>query len=138
MTILADAAATDGQYDLVACAWLPGLEIPLHMHTRYAEAVYLEEGELTIYTPGNTRVLHAGEYARIPPATPHAIVITSKTTSKGLTIASPSGFAQLIEAVGVEGKSPGVRPDAPPDMALFLKASAEVGDVLLGPPGSRP
>ena len=93
LTILADAATTDGQYDLVVCAWLPGLAIPLHMHTRYAEAVYLEEGELTIYTPGSTRVLRAGEHARIPPATPHAIVITSKTVSRGLTITSPSGFA---------------------------------------------
>ena len=138
LTILADAAATDGYYDLAVCAWPAGLETPLHTHTRYAAAVYLLEGELTIHTSGNARVLHAGEYANTPPDTPYAIAVTSQTTSKRLTITSPSGLTQLIEKVGIEGKTAGVRPDAPPDMALFQKASAEVGDVLLGPPGSRP
>ena len=138
LTILTDAAATNGYYDLAVCAWPAGLETPLHTHTRYAAAVYLLKGELTIHTSGNARVLHAGEYANTPPDTPYAIAVTSQTTSKRLTITSPSGLTQLIEKVGVEGKNAGVRPDAPPDMALFQRASAEVGDVPLGPLGSRP
>lgn len=110
LTILADAAATDGYYDLAVCAWPAGLETPLHTHTRYAAAVYLLEGELTIHTSGNARVLHAGEYANTPPDTPYAIAVTSQTTSKGLTITSPAALLNPLKKWGLKEKPRGYGP----------------------------
>jgi hypothetical protein len=37
MHILADAATTAGQYDLIEEYSLPGSQTPLHLHTRYSQ-----------------------------------------------------------------------------------------------------
>lgn len=138
LNITIDEKDTDGNYDLITGNFPPGLEIPLHMHSKYSETIMVLEGEQTIFTLGNTTVLQAGDHFFIPVGTPHAIVNSGSTFSKALTIASPSGFAKQIRLVGVEGKAEGVPSDIPNDMALFMQISAETGDTLMGPPGTRP
>jgi hypothetical protein len=49
-----------------------------------------------------------------------------------LVVAAPSSFARLIAAVGTLDET------AAPDMALFERLSAEIGDEILGPPGALP
>lgn len=132
LQIISDEQETASKYDLILGIFVPGTEVPLHLHTKYSESVYVETGELTVYMKDKTTVLKAGEHVFIPTGVPHAIVASGNTVTKALTIAAPGGFAKLIRAVGKPS------PEQPNDMGLFMKVAEEIGDKLLGPPGSRP
>ena len=136
-TVHANHEDTGGRYDLVEGGGPPGFQTPLHRHTRYAERFYILEGEFTVWAGERTAVLHPGDTFTIPVGTPHAVAVTGDGPGRGLVITCPSGFARLIMEAGTPDT--GARPPAgPPDMALFDRICAEVGDETLGPPGTRP
>jgi hypothetical protein len=81
--------------------------------------------------------LHPGESFIISPGIAHAVAMTGDTPGRALAIASPSGFARLIMGVGTPDTG-GAPPAGPPDMDLYERIQAEIGDETLGPPGSRP
>ncbi len=132
LTILADHTTTGGQYDLVEGYFPPGSQTPPHCHTRYSEQLYVLEGEFTIWAGENKVVLNTGESYLIPVGTPHVVAAIGDKPAHGLMIAAPSAFARLIAAVGTQEKA------ETPDMALFDRISAEIGDEILGPPGTLP
>jgi mannose-6-phosphate isomerase-like protein (cupin superfamily) len=131
LEIVTDENETDGKYDLITGSFMPGTEVPLHLHTKYSESMYVLEGELTVFMKDKTVVLQPGEHVFIPVGVPHCVLASGNTPVKALTVASPSGFAKLIRTVGNETNTPN-------DMGLFMQVSEEVGDKLLGPPGTRP
>jgi hypothetical protein len=53
-----------------------------------------------------------------------------------LAVSSPAGFAELIERVCTPAHLAGA--DTEVDAERFADVSAELGDVLLGPPGMTP
>ncbi|HEY9845139.1 MAG TPA: cupin domain-containing protein [Candidatus Caenarcaniphilales bacterium] len=132
LTILADHTTTRGQYDLVEGYFPPGSQTPPHRHTRYSEQLYVLEGEFTIWAGENKVVLNTGESCLIPVGTPHVVAAIGDQPAHGLMIAAPSAFARLIAAVGTQEKAETL------DMALFDRISAEIGDEILGPPGTLP
>ena len=136
-TVHAHQEDTAGRYDLIEGGGPPGFQSPLHRHTRYAEQFYVLEGEFTVWAGGQTAVLHPGDVFTVPAGTAHAVAVTGDRPGRALAIASPSGFARLIMETGTPDTG-GAPPAGPPDMALFERACAEVGDEVLGPPGSRP
>ena len=138
LTILADRGDTEGRYDLVEGIVPAGFETPLHRHTRYSEHVYQIEGETTVWLEGRAVVLGAGESLPIPPGTAHAVGATGSGPARSLVVASPSGFARLIEEAGIPDTDGTPPPAGAFDMELFGRVSAELGDELLGPPGTRP
>jgi quercetin dioxygenase-like cupin family protein len=137
LTIHADHDATAGRYDLVEGHFPPGVETPPHRHTRYSELLYTIKGQLTVWVEGRTVAVPPAESLLVPAGAAHAVGATGPTRS--LAVASPSGFASLIAAVGTPDPETG---DPPPpdaiDVATFERLSAEIGDEVLGPPGSRP
>jgi mannose-6-phosphate isomerase-like protein (cupin superfamily) len=132
LNIIADRTTTKGQYDLIEGYFPPGTQTPLHRHMRYSEQLYVLEGEFTVWAGENKFVLSAGESFLISPCTPHAIGVFSDRPARGLVVAAPSSFARLIAAVGTLDET------AAPDMALFERLSAEIGDEILGPPRPLP
>ena len=56
--------------------------------------------------------------------------------STALTIASPSGFAKLIRLLGTVEPTKDVMD--PKLVEQFMQKSIELGDEILGPPGTRP
>lgn len=132
LTIVADHTTTDGKYDLVEGYFPPGSQTPPHRHTRYSEQLYVLEGEFTVWVGKNKVVLKAGESALIPIGTPHVVAALSDLPARGLVVVAPSSFARLIAAVGTVDET------EPSDMALFGRISAEIGDEILGPPGTLP
>jgi uncharacterized RmlC-like cupin family protein len=90
------------------------------------------EGEFTVWVGENKLVLSTGESFLIPIGTPHVVAALSDQPAHGLMIAAPSAFARLIVAVGTQNKNDAL------DMALFNRISAEIGDEILGPPGTLP
>ncbi|GAB2591218.1 cupin domain-containing protein [Spirosoma areae] len=138
LTILTDEQQTNSRYDLIDGRLAAGVETPLHRHSRYSEAIYVVEGEFTVYTDTQVVILSPGGYIFVPINTPHAVAATGKTENRAITVASPSGFAKLIRSTGTPGSYDSLPPDNSNEMSLFLKLSEEIGDVLLGPPGTRP
>ena len=142
LSVIAGAAETQDRYDLVD-GWFPaGAAVPPHRHQRYSEQIYVLEGEFTIWIGGSGKrkaVLRPGDDLFIPTGTPHALAATGSGPVRALVIASPSGFARLITEVGAPDTGEGA-PPAPSkaDMDKLMRASAELGDEILGPPGALP
>ena len=132
LTILADHTTTGGQYDLIEGYFPPGAQTPLHRHTRYSEQLYVLEGEFKVWAGENKMVLSPGDSYLISPSTPHVVAALSDKPAHGLVVAAPSAFARLIEATGTVDET------EPTDIALFEHISAEIGDEVLGPPGTLP
>ena len=51
-------------------------------------------------------------------------------------ISTPAGFAELIARAGTPAHF--LTPDTEPDLELFMAVTTELGDVILGPPGTMP
>ncbi len=132
LTILADHTTTDGKYDLIEGYFTPGTQTPPHRHTRYSEQLYVLEGEFTVWAGENKVVLGVGESFFIPPNTIHVVAALSDKPVRGLVVAAPSAFAQLIEATGT------LNENEETDLALFMRVSSEIGDETLGAPGDIP
>ncbi len=130
--ILVDHTTTGGHYDLIEGYFPPGKQTPLHRHTRYSEQLYVLEGEFTVWAGEKKVVLNAGESFLITPGTPHVVAVLGDKAARGLVIAAPSAFARLIAAVGTLDQTD------TPDMEMFDRIAAEIGDEILGPPGTLP
>lgn len=138
LTILSDEQKTNSLYDMIEGRISAGVETPLHRHTKYSEAIYVLAGEFTVYTDTRVVILPPGGHTFIPINTPHVVLASGKEENRAITVASPSGFAKLIREAGTPGSFDSLPTDQSNEMSLFLKLSEEIGDVLLGPPGSRP
>ncbi|MEH2374164.1 MAG: cupin domain-containing protein [Nostoc sp.] len=132
LSIIADHTTTAGQYDLIEGYFFPSTQIPLHRHTRYSEQIYVLSGEFTVWAGENKAVLSAGESFLIPTATPHTVAVLNDQPARVLVVAAPSGFARLIAAIGTLDEK------ETPDMELFERICLEIGDEILGPPGTLP
>jgi mannose-6-phosphate isomerase-like protein (cupin superfamily) len=132
LTILADHTTTVGQYDLLEGYFPLGTQTPPHRHTRYSEQVYVLEGEFTVWINDQKIELTTGETIMIPVGTPHVFAAIGDVPARGLVVAAPSAFARLIATVGTQDRAD------PLDMELFDRISAEIGDEILGSPGTLP
>jgi quercetin dioxygenase-like cupin family protein len=132
LTILADRTTTGGQYDLIEGYFPPGTQTPPHRHTRYSEQLYVIEGEIAVWLENQKTELSIGETFLIPLDIPHVVAAIGDKPARGLVIAAPSAFARLIATVGTQERADAV------DMELFDRISVEIGDEILGPPGTLP
>ena len=138
LSVLADRTITGGRYDLID-GWVPpGTQGPLHRHSAYSEQLYVLDGEFTVWLGGRKAVLRPSDDLTIPAGTAHAVAATAAGPGRALVVASPSGFARLVTKAGTPDEGSGVPPSAAPDMDVFLRISAELGDEILGPPGTLP
>ena len=133
--ILTAAAETDGRHDLTDNVQAPGARTPVHVHTRYEERFWVVSGLMTVWTERHTVVLRPGDYFAVPRNTAHAIQ-AGPAGARALQISSPAGFAELVARSGTPAHLAG--PGADLDLDLFLAVTTELGDVVLGPPGTTP
>ena len=117
-TILTTGAETDGRHDLIDSVLPARSMTPLHLHTRYEERVYVISGSLTVWAGPDELIVGPGEYT-------HALLISS-----------PAGFAELVARTGTPAHL--ATPEGEPDLELFMAVTTELGDVVLGPPGTTP
>jgi uncharacterized RmlC-like cupin family protein len=107
----------------------------LHLHTRYEERLYVISGSLTVWVGKDKLTLRAGDYHHIPLNVPHTVQAGSEDTH-ALNISSPAGFAELIARAGTPADRGSQEAEA--DAERFMKVTTELGDVVLGPPGTTP
>ena len=106
------------------------------VHHYQDEWFYVLEGELTIWVAGNTVVAGPGAFAYGPRDLPHTFVVSSER-ARFLLVTEPAGLEGFIRALAVPAAAPEIppAPTAPPDMERVLRAAADYGLEILGPPG---
>jgi quercetin dioxygenase-like cupin family protein len=135
ITIVTTGAETDGRHDLVDSVFPAGSMTPLHLHTRYEERVYVITGSLTVWVGPDKLTVGEGGYYHIPLNVPHTVQGGSEDTH-AILISSPAGFAELVARAGTPAHL--ATPDTEFDADRFMTVTTELGDVVLGPPGTTP
>jgi quercetin dioxygenase-like cupin family protein len=133
--ILTTGPETDGRHDLTDNVQSAGARTPVHLHTRYEERFWVVTGLLTVWTEHETVTLRSGDYYAVPRNVAHAIQ-AGPDGARALQISSPAGFAELIARTGTPAHL--ATPTTALDLDRFLAVTTELGDVVLGPPGTTP
>jgi quercetin dioxygenase-like cupin family protein len=133
--ILTTAEETGGQFDLVDSVMAVGGMTPLHLHTRYEERIWVVSGSLRLWAGDEEVTLRPGDFYTLRLNVPHAIH-AGPDGCRALTLSSPAGFGKLIARTATPAALES--PDTELDAELFAAVCAELGDVILGPPGALP
>lgn len=135
-TIKADGVATGGRVMVTEQLAPRGSGSPLHVHHREDEWFYVLEGELTIWVAGTTVVAGPGAFVFGPRDVPHTFIVSSDR-ARFLLVTEPAGFEGFIRALATPAAAREIppAPTAPPDMEPVLRAAADHGLEILGPPG---
>ena len=135
-TIKADGAETGGRVMVTEQLMPRGSGSPLHVHHNEDEWFYILEGELTIWVEGKTVAAAAGSFVFGPRDVPHTFIVSSDK-ARFLLVTQAAGFEGFIRTLGTPAPVAEIppAPAAPPDMAPVLRAAADHGLEILGPPG---
>ena len=101
---------------------------PLHVHANEDEGFYVLGGELTLYLPGKSIMLHPGEFFLAPRGVPHAYEVGPEG-ARTLVSSTPSGFERFVADVAALEQV---------DPETLTAVAAGHGIEILGPPGARP
>lgn len=96
ITVIARAEDTGGQFGAAYVYGGKGVETPFHSHEREHRFLYVTDGQLQVWLPGETQVLVPGASVAIPPGTPYAYRMLAHRTRflSWLTIGDGHRFAQ--------------------------------------------
>jgi quercetin dioxygenase-like cupin family protein len=135
-TIKADGAQTGGRMMLTEQTAPRGSGSPLHVHHHEDEWFYVLAGELTIWVAGQTVVAAPGSFVFGPRDVPHTFIVSSDE-ARFLLVTQAAGFEGFIRTLGAPAPVAEIppAPTAPPDMEPILRAAAQHGLEILGPPG---
>jgi quercetin dioxygenase-like cupin family protein len=127
---------TAGKYGLLVIVVPEGVGSPWHVHPEEDEWFYVLEGELTIWVAGQTVVAPAGSFVFGPRDVPHTFIVSSDE-ARFLLVTQAAGFEGFIRTLGTPAPVAEIppAPTAPPDMEPVLRAAADHGLEILGPPG---
>jgi quercetin dioxygenase-like cupin family protein len=136
VTIKASRETTDGRVAVIEHLARRGLGSPLHVHRREDEWFYVTEGELTFWVGGSVIEASAGSFVYGPRDIPHTFTVTSPE-ARFLLVAEPAGFEGFVRGLAEPAQALTLPPDTSrlPDPEQMLKAAAEYGIEILGPPG---
>jgi len=124
----AHVLATGGSLGLVHMDKPAGDMPPLHVHHNEDEGFYVLGGELTLFLPGESVTLRAGEFFLAPRGVPHCYEVGADG-ARVLVSSAPSGFERFVaEVAELEAVDP----------ATLTAVAATHGIEILGPPGTRP
>jgi mannose-6-phosphate isomerase-like protein (cupin superfamily) len=139
-TIHVRGEESGGRFCLVELLQPSGEWTPLHAHQRSDQTVFILEGELTVYLPGETVVLGPGACVTTPMGVPHTEQVTSDVPARVLDVNAPAGFDAFIAEAGEPAARLTLPPesDARPNLDRLAALAAAYDIALLGPPGVLP
>jgi quercetin dioxygenase-like cupin family protein len=130
LTIKADTHITGGGYSITENFVRPGQGVPLHLHTREDEAIYVVEGEVRITIGDLQRTARPGDVAHMPRNIPHRFQNVSDRAARMVLVFSPGGIENLFREIGkpVVG-NPGEQPPkiTPEDLQRAREAAERYG-----------
>jgi quercetin dioxygenase-like cupin family protein len=131
--ITVKSRSADGASFGVVESRLPaGSSTPFHRHDGEDEAVYVLEGELTLFLGGGrTHRVGPGSYVCFPRGVAHGL--RAETTTRLLVLSDPAGFVEMIREAGAPAERRELPPPAAPDIARLEAACARHEIALLGP-----
>jgi mannose-6-phosphate isomerase-like protein (cupin superfamily) len=121
MTYKATAEDTGGAYSLAVETTPPHSGLPLHVHSREDEAMYILDGEFEIQCGDQTVRATAGTFVFLPRAVPNRYQNVREMPSTFLHITSPGGFEKLVE------ETSRLTPSGPPDMQKVTDTARKHG-----------
>ena len=93
-------------FDVAIVNAVAGNEAPLHVHASSDEAIYVLEGEVTVYVGGDTFRIASGSFAFVPRGVAHTFAVETGS-ARLLTVSAPTGallmFSEAEEAFGTRG-----------------------------------
>ena len=134
-TVLTTAEQTEGRHDLIEAVQPPGEITALHLHRRYEERLWVVGGSAEVWAGDQYAMLGSGDFIHIGLNIPHAIK-AGEGGCHALNITSPAGFAELVARAGTPAEL--VTAETELDLELFMAVTHELGDIVLGPPGTLP
>ena len=129
---------TGGRFCVVEFLQPPGDMTPLHVHRDESQTIHVLEGELTVWTGPEKRVLGPGQSVHQAAGTPQTE--RAETQVRLVDVNSPAGFDRFVAGAGRPAEALALPPPAEeePDFDRIAAAAAEHGIEVLGPPGALP
>ena len=121
MTYKATVEDTGAAYSLAEEVTPPQGGLPLHVHHREDEAMYILEGEYEIQCGDDVFRATAGTFVFLPRDVPNRYQNVGDTPGRFLYITSPGGFEKLVEQVSL------LSIGAPPDMQKIKETGLKYG-----------
>ena len=112
----------------------PGPGAPLHEHHALDDSFYVLRGRMAWKCGGDTFVAKAGDYVALPAEVPHTFFVLDGEPASFLQTHADDSFMNFIRAVGVRATGPTLPASGPLDREAVLKAAAETGQPIIGPP----
>lgn len=106
----------------------PGVEPPLHVHSRDDEMFIIVSGEMAFYTPDGWHDVTPGTVVFMPRGTPHTFRNRGSTPSQHWVMTTPSGFEEFYARSADIFAAKG-----PPDAAALRHTASDYGYTILGP-----
>ncbi|HEY2831485.1 MAG TPA: quercetin 2,3-dioxygenase [Sporichthyaceae bacterium] len=110
---------------------------PLHVHTAADEMFYVLNGQLTVEFAGEQRTVTDGGFVFGPRNVEHRFRVDSEE-AHFLLLTTPAGFEDFVRAAGEPASAPGLPAPTPPDIDRLMRAAAENGIQIIGPPLEDP
>ena len=121
MTYKATVEDTGAAYSLAVEVTPPHGGLPLHVHHREDEAMYILEGEYEIQCGDDVFRATAGTFVFLPRDVPNRYQNVGDTPGRFLYITSPGGFEKLVEQTSL------LAIGAPPDMQKIKETGLKYG-----------
>jgi mannose-6-phosphate isomerase-like protein (cupin superfamily) len=115
----------------------PGPGAALHVHREIDDSLYVLRGRIAWRCGDETLVVAPGDYVALPAGVPHTFFVLGDEPASFLQTHADDSFLRFIRAVGVRATGPDMPPARPLDREAVLKAAAETGQPILGPPMTR-
>lgn len=126
----AGAEQTDGRYDFMVTTVEPGPGvIPLHVHHRHDEAIYVLAGELEVRVGDETTTLTPGSFVMMPRGVPHTWRNSVDEPSRFICLFSPGGHVGVLEELAGLMES-----EDEPDPEAFEPILNDYDIEMVGPP----
>lgn len=101
----------EGRFAMITQEMAPGSRVPVHLHEREDEIIFIGRGEGSATIGDRTVSLQAGSVLFVPQGTWHSGANTGKATMLWVAIYSPSGFEGYFREIAIrpETQAPPIR-----------------------------
>lgn len=126
LSILADAASTNGAYTLVEASSPVDAVFPPHVHTHEVETIFILEGEMEITVGDSVTVAKPGDHVYMPRGIVHALKMVGSAPTRGLVMFTPGGLQGVYRHLAMPAERLELPPTPPTPTAEQQQRVAEV------------